>query len=295
MKLRVLGAGAGGGLPKWNCGCRNCNDARNGLIPTMSQSSVAASADGQHWVLLNASPDLREQLARDLTFDPETLRASPLDAVVLTNGDIDHIAGLLTLREKSAFTVYGTRDVLSIIETDSVFRVLDPNFVTQKPFVVEAAFEPVPDLTITPFSVPGKVALFLESDTVELAEIGEMTVGVLLQSEGATVAYVPGCAALPNWLVERLGAANAVLFDGTVWENDDMQKTGTGEKTGSRMGHIPMTGSSGSLSRLADLTARKVYIHVNNTNPILQPKGPERQQITAQGWEMAYDGMEITV
>ena len=295
MKLRVLGAGAGGGLPQWNCGCRNCNDARNGLIPTMSQSSVAVSADDQHWVLLNASPDLREQLARDLTFTPKSLRASPLDAVVLTNGDIDHIAGLLTLREKSAFTVYGTRDVLSIIEANSVFRVLDPEYVTQKPFAVEAAFDPVPGLTITPFSVPGKVALFLEGDTVELAEIGEMTVGLMLQTGEATVAYVPGCAALPDWLVERLNAADVVLFDGTVWENDDMQKTGAGEKTGARMGHIPMTGHSGSLNRLADLTARKIYIHVNNTNPVLQPNGPERQEIRAQGWKMAFDGMEITV
>ncbi|MEM6939164.1 MAG: pyrroloquinoline quinone biosynthesis protein PqqB [Pseudomonadota bacterium] len=295
MKVRVLGAGAGGGLPQWNCGCRNCQDARLGRIPSMTQSSVAVSPDGAEWVLLNASPDVRMQLARDPVLAPKTLRASPLEAVILTNGDIDHIAGLLSLREKCAYQIYASREILEIIETNSVFRVLDPEFVTSQAFALDKPFEPVPGLEITPFSVPGKVALFLEGDTVALAEVGEWTVGLILRSAHGTVAYVPGCAALPDWLLTRLRGVDLLLFDGTVWENDDMLKTGTGQKTGARMGHIPMNGPGGSLERLSELTTRKIYIHINNTNPVLQPRGPEAQVLKAKGWEMAQDMMEIAV
>lgn len=295
MKLRVLGAGAGGGLPQWNCGCRNCCDAREGIIPSMTQSSVAVSTDGTAWAIFNASPDIRTQLAQCAELAPRSLRESPFGAVVLTNGDIDHIAGLLTLREKSAFSVFGTREVLDIISNDAVFRVLDSALVTHTAFELEQKFEPVPGLEITAFSVPGKVALFLEGETVELAQVGEWTVGLMVKSEKGTMAYVPGCAALPDWVVSRLTEADLLLFDGTVWENEDMLKTGTGEKTGARMGHITMSGTAGSLERLSELTARKIFIHINNTNPVLQPDSPERAMIEAQGWELAFDSMEITL
>jgi len=261
----------------------------------MTQSSVAISATGAEWAVLNASPDLRAQFARTPALAPGALRASPVQSVVLTNGDIDHIAGLLTLREKSGFRVYGTPDILSIVESNSVFRVLDPAHVEQAQFALEKPFSPTAGITATAFSVPGKVALFLEGDHVELAEVGERTVGLLLESATRKVAYVPGCAALPDWLVDRLGDVDLLLFDGTVWENDDMQRTGTGEKTGARMGHIPMTGPEGSLARLSASRARKIYIHINNTNPVLQPDSTERAALTAQGWELAQDAMEIVL
>ncbi|WP_299775026.1 pyrroloquinoline quinone biosynthesis protein PqqB [uncultured Tateyamaria sp.] len=295
MRLIVLGAAAGGGLPQWNCGCRNCTDARAGVIPRMTQSSVAVSLDGQAWVVLNASPDIRAQVDACPQMHPPALRGSPIASVILTNGDIDHIAGLLTLREKTAFDVYATSSGLDILRSNSVFGVLDPGIVAQHAVSLETPFEPLPGLTVTPFAVPGKVALFLEGDTLNLEEVGEQTVGLLLESASARAAYVPGCAAIPDWLIDRLAGVGLLLFDGTVWNNDDMQRTGTGEKTGARMGHVPLNGELGSLTRLSEVGGRKVFIHINNTNPILQPDSAERAEVLGKGWEIAFDGMEITL
>ncbi|WP_299707293.1 pyrroloquinoline quinone biosynthesis protein PqqB [uncultured Tateyamaria sp.] len=295
MRLIVLGAAAGGGLPQWNCGCRNCTDARAGVIPRMTQSSVAVSLDGQAWVVLNASPDIRAQVDACSQMHPPALRGSPISSVVLTNGDIDHIAGLLTLREKTAFDVYATSSGLDILRSNSVFGVLDPDLVAQYAVSLETPFETLPGLTVTPFAVPGKVALFLEGDTLNLEEVGEQTVGLLLESASARAAYVPGCAAIPDWLIDRLAGVGLLLFDGTVWNNDDMQRTGTGEKTGARMGHVPLNGELGSLTRLSEVGGRKVFIHINNTNPILQPDSAERAEVLGKGWEIAFDGMEITL
>lgn len=261
----------------------------------MTQSSVAVSVDDTSWVVLNASPDIRSQFDATPQLHPRALRGSPVAAVVLTNGDIDHIAGLLTLREKTPFTVYATASGLDILEENSVFRVLDPDLVDRRAITLETAFEPVKGLRVTPFAVPGKVALFLEGDDLNLEEVGEQTVGLILESGGRRAAYLPGCAALPDWVTARLAGCDLLLFDGTVWENDDMQRTGTGVKTGARMGHVPQNGELGSLARLADLDARKVFIHINNTNPVLQPDGPERARLAAAGWEVAQDGMEIAL
>ena len=295
MRIKVLGAAAGGGLPQWNCGCRNCNDARTGQIPSMTQSSVAVTLDGATWVVLNASPDIRVQMAALTEMHPPTLRGTPVSAVVLTNGDIDHIAGLLTLREKTAFDLYATQSGLDIVETNSVFRVLDPELVRPHRVELETAFEPISCLRVTPFAVPGKVALFLEGDTVNVQELGEQTVGLMLEGGGRRAAYVPGCATVPDWLLERLTGVDLLLFDGTVWNNDEMAQTGTGQKTGARMGHVPLNGQHGSLERFEGFDGRKMFIHINNTNPILQPDAPERQEVLARGWEIAADGTEINL
>ncbi len=296
MKVLVLGAGAGGGLPQWNCGCQNCRDARSGLLPAMTQSSIAVSADGDSWVVLNASPDIRAQLQRTSHLAPRGLRDSPIKAVVLTNGDIDHIAGLLTLREKTAFDVFATASGMEILETNSVFNVLDSELVARNTIALEDPFEPVPAVTLTAFSVPGKVALFLEDEAdLDLTAVGDQTVGLLIEAGGKKLAYVPGCATLPDWLISRLSDVDVLLFDGTVWENDDMPRTGTGQKTGARMGHISLNGEEGSIARLAGLSCRKIYVHVNNTNPILQPDSAERARTAEAGWEIAFDGMELSL
>lgn len=295
MQIVVLGAAAGGGLPQWNCGCGNCKAARMGQIAPMTQSSVAVSADGADWVVLNASPDIGGQLMRTPALHPRTLRDTPIKSVVLTNGDIDHIAGLLTLREKTGFCAYATAEGLGILSGNSVFNVLDPDFVTRETITLDVPFTPVAGLTVTPFAVPGKVALFLEGSEVNLQEVGETTIGLMLEHGETCAAYVPGCAALPDWVVTHLKDVDLLMFDGTVWNNDDMQRTGTGQKTGARMGHIPMNGDQGSLARLADLTARKVFVHINNTNPVLNPVAAERQAVLDAGWEIAHDGMEITL
>ncbi len=295
MQILVLGAAAGGGLPQWNCGCENCADARSGQLQPATQSSIAVSPDGESWVLLNASPDIGVQLQRIPQMHPQSLRGSPITSVVLTNGDIDHIAGLLTLREKTPFTLHATHSGMEIINTNTVFGVLDSALVERETIELDVPFTPLPDLTITPFSVPGKVALFLEGDDLNLQEVGEQTVGLMLETPAGRAAYIPGCAALPDWLMDTIQDVDLLMFDGTVWHNDDMERTGTGKKTGLRMGHIPINGPEGSLVRLKDLNARKVFLHINNTNPIWQPARPERAAVQDAGWEIAFDGMELSL
>lgn len=294
MRALILGAGAGGGLPQWNCGCPNCAAARAGLLPQMTQSSAAVSADGARWAVLNASPDIRQQLADTPALAPRGLRGSPVSDVVLTNGDIDHIAGLLTLREKTPFTIWATPEILAILERDSVFGVLDPALVTRRALTLEAPVE-IAGLSVTPFAVPGKIALYLEGETVETEAMGEQTVALDIRAGARRLVYAPGCATLPDWLVTRIDGADALLFDGTLWENEEMPRMGAGEKTGARMGHIAMSGADGSLARLDGVSARRIYIHINNTNPVIQPDGPERAEALRRGWEIGFDGMEIAL
>jgi pyrroloquinoline quinone biosynthesis protein B len=293
VRITVLGAGAGGGLPQWNCGCVQCAAAREGVIPAMTQSTLGVSVDGLDWVLLNASPDLRQQLAACASLHPTSLRGSPVKAVVLTNGDVDHIAGLLTLREKTAFAVYATEATHRVLSENTVFGVLDPALVERKTIALDRPFSPLPGLTITAYAVPGKIPLYLEGETPDLELMGEQTVGLRLQSSEHDMHYIPGCAALHDWLVARLEPADVVLFDGTIWSDDEMPASGTGSKTGARMGHVAMSGPDGSLERLSWLRGRRIYTHVNNTNPALMPESDARAAITAAGWEIAKDGMEI--
>ncbi|MBO0664201.1 pyrroloquinoline quinone biosynthesis protein PqqB [Jiella sp. MQZ9-1] len=304
MRLFVLGSAAGGGYPQWNCLCDVCRLywAGDGRVNARGQSSIAASADGRNWLLLNASPDLRGQilaaprLAPAAKAEADDRRATPIGAVLVTNGDVDHIAGLLTLREKQRFPLYGTAGVLAMIADNPVFSVLDPGFVEQRPVTVGTRFEPLPGLEAEIFSVPGKVPLFMETGEVAIGEEGEMTVGVRLSAHGRTAFYIPGCAHVPETLKARLDGADALLFDGTVFVDDEMKRAGVGEKTGRRMGHIPITGEGGSLTAFDGLTiGQKAYIHINNTNPILIAGSPERRAVEAAGWTVTNDGMEIAL
>jgi len=295
MILRTLGAGAGGGLPQWNCGCPQCRAAREGRIPAMTQSALAVSVDGADWLLLNASPDLRLQLAATPALHPRALRDSPVKAVLVTNADVDHITGLLSLREQTGFRLYATAATQQILAENSVFGVLNPELVRRETIALDQPFEPLPGLTVTAWAVPGKVALYLEGDAPDTQAMGEQTIALTLQAKGRVVHYLPACATLPDWLVDRLQGADAVYFDGTVYADDDMARAGTGPKTGRRMGHLPMAGADGSLARLAHLTGRRRYIHINNTNPALLPGSIERAAVLAAGWELAADGEEITL
>ncbi len=214
--------------------------------------------------------------------------------MVLTNADVDHIAGLLTLREKTPFVIHATAETLSVLAANTVFGVLDPALVDRRTIMLGAEFSPVEGLTVTAFAVPGKVALYLEGDAPQTNVIGEQTIALRISDGAKRLYYVPGCADIPDWLVTQLSDGDLVLFDGTVWADDEMAVTGTGGKTGGRMGHIAMSGDTGSLVRLAGLTdCRKVYVHINNTNPVLQPDSPERAEVSAHGWTVAQDGLEF--
>jgi pyrroloquinoline quinone biosynthesis protein B len=310
MLIKVLGSAAGGGLPQWNCNGRNSADARKGaagLVPR-TQASVAVSADGRQWVLLNAAPDLRQQINDTPQLHPAPdggPRNSPIKAVVLTNGDVDAVAGLLCLREGQPLTVYGTARVLGVLASNSIFDVLDPNVVKRvamafgRPFAVEGPSGPV-GITIEAVPVPGKVPLYLEdaeAGTGFGTQEGD-TAGLKVTetASGRHFFFVPGCAKLDDALRARLKGAPLLFFDGTLYTNDEMIAQGLLNKTGERIGHMNMSGSAGSIESLAPLNiGRKIFIHINNSNPALREDSPERAAVEAAGWEVSYDGMDVRV
>ncbi|MEL6508264.1 MAG: pyrroloquinoline quinone biosynthesis protein PqqB [Pseudomonadota bacterium] len=296
MRLRaiILGAAAGGGLPQWNCGCDNCNLARAGKILPQTQSSIAVSGDGKTWAIINASPDIREQMRATQQIHPTDLRKSPVTSVLLTNGDIDHVAGLLTLREQQAFTLFATGEIHDVISANAIFDALNPRFVARETVLLDHPFTLVPGVTATLFSVPGKVPLYLEGAHVDTELEGEQTVGVHLQSDVTSAYYIPGCAAMRPDLKARLHGANAVFFDGTLWQDDEMVQARLSQKTGARMGHMSMSGPNGSMAAFEDIdVGKKIYVHMNNTNPVFRDTGPERKITQQNGWIIAQDGMEI--
>ncbi|MGR3496140.1 pyrroloquinoline quinone biosynthesis protein PqqB [Citreimonas sp.] len=296
IHARILGAAAGGGLPQWNCGCPNCEAARRGEIPSQTQSSLAVSGDGENWAILNASPDIRVQLAAAPQLHPTGLRTLPLRAVLVTNGDIDHVAGLLTLREVQPFALFATPEIHDVLAANPMFDALRPDAVRRERVRLDAPSDLAPGLRATLYPVPGKVPLYMEGATVETGLIGEQTVGVRLEAGGTVAHYVPGCAALTDDLRARLIGADAVFFDGTLWRDDEMIRAGLGQKTGVRMGHMSMSGPDGSIAAFAGLDAgRKVFVHMNNTNPVLDPQSPERAEAEAAGWTVGHDGMEMTL
>lgn len=307
MKIKVLGSAAGGGFPQWNCNHPNSRRAREGdpAAPARTQSSIAVSGDGEHWFLFNASPDLRQQINDNAVLHPKTgLRHSPIQGVVLTNADVDHVTGLLTLRESQPLVVYGTQRVLGVIGSNTVFNVLNPQFVRRQPLALDEPYELTgPDgrasgIVVVPFSVPGKVALWLEDATKgpNFGSVEEDTVGLEVRDTSGKPRffYIPGCAEMPQWLSDRLRGAPLVFFDGTLWVDDEMIRDGVGVKTGKRMGHMSNSGDDGTIAAFKDLDVkRKVFIHINTTNPILVADSPQRAEAGAAGWEVSYDGMEL--
>jgi pyrroloquinoline quinone biosynthesis protein B len=296
----VLGAAAGGGYPQWNCRCDVCRLAWDGdvRVRPRTQASLAVSAGGTRWTLLNASPDLRAQLAATPALHPRGQpRGSPIEAVVLTGAEIDQTAGLLNLREREPFVLAATAQTLGALAGNPMFGALAPDVVTRRAIVPGAPFVLPGGLSAELFMVPGKVPLYLEKGTPETSVESEANVGVEIKADGATLIFVPGAAAVPPALRTRFERADVVLFDGTLFRDDEMIVSGTGEKTGRRMGHMPIDGADGSLAALAGLPSglgkRRIYIHINNTNPIMIDGSPQRRAVEAAGWEVAEDGLEI--
>lgn len=293
MRIIILGAAAGGGLPQWNCGCANCAGARAGRLAPMTQSAIAVSADGRDWAIINASPDIRAQLAATPALHPTGLREMPLRSVLLTNGDIDHVAGLLTLRESQRFDLFATPAIHAALAANPMLGAVNPTLVPRHAVALDAPFALAPGLTATLFAVPGKVPLYLEGERVETDLVAETTVGVELAANGRRALYIPGCADLPDWLMARIAGADALMFDGTLWTDDEMIAAGLGQKTSRRMGHMPV---AESLARLAETRIpERVYVHINNSNPLCDPDMPETRQVLAAGWRIGRDGMEIAL
>jgi pyrroloquinoline quinone biosynthesis protein B len=300
MDLVLLGTAAGGGFPQWNCWCPTCRVARTDPVRARprTQSSTAVSADGRRWFLLNASPDVREQLALLDGVPPTGTRYAPVEAIVPTDAELDHTLGIALLREARQLQVYATPAVLEVLAEDS--RILP---VTRA--FAEVASEPLtPDrevalryrdgsasgLHLTAFGVPGGPPRFARQDRPG------HTVGLLLRDDqsGGTLAFVPGCGELTEALCDRLGRVDTLLFDGTFWSDDELIRLGISDRTAHQMDHVPVSGPDGSLSRLAALPCpRRIYTHINNSNPMLIRDSAERRQVEAAGLAVGEDGMRF--
>jgi pyrroloquinoline quinone biosynthesis protein B len=303
MKIIVLGSAAGGGFPQWNCNCRNCSGFRNGTIRAKrrTQSSIAVTADSTNWVVVNASPDILTQLIATPALQPARYpRDSGIRAIVLVDGQIDHTTGLLMLREGPPLDVYCTRSVYDDLTLGNpILTVLghycginwheiqtDRDSHFEIPDIGGLRFSPIPVESKAPPFSPHRVA-GAEDDTI----------GLLIEEPATahSVFYAPGLAHIGERVSACLGQAGCVLVDGTFWTDDEMVRLGLGKKRGLEMGHLAQSGPSGMLAVLRGFPrARKILIHINNTNPILDEDSPERRELQSEGIEVAYDGMEIS-
>jgi pyrroloquinoline quinone biosynthesis protein B len=300
MWVRVLGSAAGGGFPQWNCACPTCQAVRDGSRPARprTQSSVAVSPDNRRWFLLNASPDIHAQIescpALHPSGGPDGGRVVPLRAVLLTDAEIDHTLGLLLLREGHGLVVHATeatRDTL--YDGTSLLRTLDAYCpVEWHPVVPEADVRLGDGLSYRAFDVP----------TRKRARFGPgegtgRVVGYRLTDErsGRSLVYLPGVQELTA-VRTQLDDCACLLIDGTCWRDDELIRLGLAGKTAREMGHLPIDGPGGSLDQLSPLPVeRKIYIHINNTNPILLEDSPERRIVEQHGMEVAVDGLELQI
>jgi pyrroloquinoline quinone biosynthesis protein B len=302
MRVRLLGTAAGGGLPQWNCNCTNCRQARlsAGLVRPRTQSSVAISQDGRRWFLLNASPDLARQIEVFKPLQPTRFhpRGTPIQGVLLTNADLDHTLGLLSLREGPAFSIYASREtqaalsnhlgLLPVLQSFCPARVVRPATVDRR---LRYADGSPSDLVYRAFPVPCKKPRF--ATTTKRGAIGYHIQDL---KTGGRLIFVPEILTITAPLARFFNNCDLLLFDGTFWSNQEMAEQGITTRTAAEMGHVPLSGSEGSLEKLAGVThPRKVYVHINNTNPILRENSPERRQTVKAGWRVGHDGMEFNI
>jgi pyrroloquinoline quinone biosynthesis protein B len=307
LRVIVLGAAAGGGIPQWNCGCDNCRAARDQPRLQSNQASIAVSTDDLNWFLINAPPDLRQQITATpwLHPAPDTLRHSPIAGVILTNGEVDAVTGLLSMREGSPFTIYAHARVLVILKANSIFNVLSDKHVRREAIEIDVPFAPVlqdgspSGLEVLPFVVPGKAAWYLEGRSHPAGDDGDGdTLGLRIAdiASGHYFYFIAACARVTPELQQRLAGAPLVFFDGTLWRDDEMIAAELSQKTGRGMGHIAMSGDDGAIKMLADVEiGQRMFLHINNSNPAHRPGSPERAALEAAGWQIPYDGMEITL
>jgi pyrroloquinoline quinone biosynthesis protein B len=301
LELRVLGSAAGGGLPQWNCGCPNCARVRIGQLPARTQDCVAVSANGREWFLLNASPDIARQIEATQKLWPRAPRGSPIQGVVLTNGDLDHVLGLLLLREGQPLVVYATPEVRAGLEQNRVLCTLmrfDGQLIWRSitPGSSVELIGPHGGTTgiwCDVFGAPGKPPLHLMGSVKPSA--GD-NVGLSLRSvEGGRAVYVSATSSIAP-IEGHLDGASVVLLDGTFWTETELLDAKLGRTTARDMAHVPISGPDGSLAACAGLRiGRRLFTHVNNTNPILQPESSQRALVLEHGWDLAEDGMCLSV
>lgn len=302
MRAIVLGSAAGGGFPQWNCGCSNCaavRAGRPGFVPrTQDSLAVTAGADPMtgRFVLVNASPDVLAQIQKTPALWPRAPRHSPIAAIVLTNGDMDHVLGLFSLRESYPLALYATSSVRRGLEESAFIRTLrrfEGQLVVRelvlgaRAELADAAGEPL-GLAVTPSAMSGKLPVHFVGHAKGAAE--DNVALSFTDGRGSLMYAAAGASAEVD-----LGGHDVVLFDGTFYREDELVRLGLSKSYARDMAHVPIGGDAGSLTRLGGLAARRIYTHVNNTNPILAPDSEERRAVEAAGWEIAHDGMEIVL
>jgi pyrroloquinoline quinone biosynthesis protein B len=302
LRIVLLGTAAGGGFPQWNCWCPICRTGRSDprrAFPR-SQSTAAVSADGEHWFLLNASPDVRAQLACLPGTIPDGVRHVPIEGIVTTDAELDHTVGIVLLREARQLQLYATSAVRSILQretrllpvTEAFAEVLVTEMPLQSPLPLRYRDGQNSGIRVEAFTVPAGPPRFAPH-----AGAGH-TVGLTLHDEATagTCAFVPGCGALDQSLLDRFEATDLLLFDGTFWSDDELIALGIGGRSATEMDHLPVSGAGGSLSQLTELTRpAKVYTHINNTNPMLLEASAEREIVERAGLQVGSDGMSFTI
>lgn len=302
MQVILLGTAAGGGFPQWNCWCPCCRIARSEpeRAHPRTQSSAAVSADGARWFLLNASPDVRDQIRLLTALEPAGTRQVPVEGIIPTDAELDHTLGITLLREGRKLRIYATRAVVDVLTEDSRILPVTSAFATitvselalGRPELLRDSEGGATGLSITPFAVPGDPPRFARRE-----QPGH-TVGLMVEDTrtGGRLAFVPGCGALDDDLLARLAGADLLLFDGTFWTDDEMLRLGFSERTARQMDHLPVAGGDGSLALLSRLPCRwKVYTHINNSNPMLVEDGAERRAVETAGMVVGDDGMRFSL
>jgi pyrroloquinoline quinone biosynthesis protein B len=298
--FKMLGTAAGGGVPQWNCACRLCELSRTNpqIVPPRLQLQAIVSGDGQSWYLLNASPDLRAQIEANSELQPSSRfgrRNTPIAGIVLTTADLDQVLGVLLLREFQPLTIYATRLVRQTLEANSFFRMLErvPNQLTWveiKPGVSFALGDS--GITCTPVPLEGSLPFYARE--LDTGEAGQASLGLVLEKDGRRIDYTPALPEITDELREIYRTCDTVLVDGTFWSDAELSRTHSGTPLARSIGHVPLSGEDGTISLLKDIDfPRKVFVHINNTNPILDTGSAEYSAVVAAGWQVAHDGWQL--
>jgi pyrroloquinoline quinone biosynthesis protein B len=305
LNFKLLGTAAGGGIPQWNCACALCDLCRKSpdIVPPRLQLQAAFSPDGEKWFLINASPDLRFQIESNPELQPRAKlgkRNTPIQGIILTSADLDQVLGLLLLREFQPLTVYATALVRRALEANSFFRMLErvPDQLTWVQIEPGRAFILDGTVTCTPIPLAGSLPHYareLDTDGLNPDEPGQAAIGLLLESDGYRLAYTPSVPDVTEPLRAIYNSCNVIMVDGTFWSDAELNRTHSGTPMARSIGHVPMSGDDGTIALLADITApKKIFVHINNTNPILDTRSTEYKSLSDAGWQIGQDGWQLS-
>jgi pyrroloquinoline quinone biosynthesis protein B len=309
MRLKILGSAAGGGFPQWNCACHNCAGLRAGILRSQprTQTQIAFSPLPQVWFLVGASPDLRSQITTtpELAPNPETPGRSPIAGVFLLSADVDSVMGLLHLREFQSFFVFATSAIQRFLKNENrIFKVLDRANPPVQWQMLSSRGRIGCHLSDNPGSTPtffysaipagGTYPDYTSDEFRRNSAAEEVSVALLLEQDNKKILIAPSLSGRNSEWSRFAASADLILIDGTFWSDDELAQTGRTQKTATEIGHLPLSGPDGLLQQYPkNAKGRKILLHTNNTNPILNEDSPEHRAVLEAGFEIAYDGMTI--